>query len=234
MKKVLAIGLAVVLVMTMGAGTVLAGKDLKGNGVPSGPHYNLNLIGMENPKNADFDGGNGHRIFVKLSKTDRVTTKIYLQEGDFAVIDANGTDGTARFQLPNPDPDNTGTTLYSVYLRVLGKPGGDIIMDTRATDPITGEEVVSVLQVIEVRDSPAHGNNKFSNVSKELLYIYAYVAVGTDPDTGEYIYEFMRVPLFSSLLEDYLWNYDNNGLRIAQLRFYEVPNTVPEPGDVEP
>jgi len=31
------------------------------------------------------------------------------------------------------------------------------------------------------------------------------------------------------VLEGYLWQYDNNGVRIAQLRFYEVPTTVPEP-----
>ena len=241
MKKVIAIVLAVSLVLTLAVGSGLALADKpekaidKGNGCPSGPHYNLNIIGMEKDKTADMSNSKGHRIFVQMSKTDRVKTRINLSEGDFAVIDCDGTDGTAAFQLPNPDPDNDGVTEYSVFIRVLGKPGGDIIMTTCATDPLTGEEVCSDLQVIEVRDSPAHGKNKFNNVSAELLYIYAWVCVEVDPITGECIeYEYMRVPLFSTLLEGYLWDYDNNGIRIAQLRFYEIPTTVPEPGDVQP
>ena len=47
-----------------------------GNGGPSGPHYNLNLIGVDNPKNFDYNSynqqntqGQGHRIFVPLDGT---------------------------------------------------------------------------------------------------------------------------------------------------------------------
>jgi hypothetical protein len=226
-----------IVVMALAALGVVSAPALagQGNDVPSGPHYNLNLIGVKNAKNVDFDGGDGHRIFVGLGSKDgdASRTRILLTEGEYAVLDANGTDGEAAFQLPNPDPENDGVTVYSVYLRVLGKPDGRIRMATAATDPLTGEEVVSDLQVVEVRDSPAHGNNKFDNVSAELLYIYAYVAVGVDAG-GNYIYEYMRVPLFSSLLQDYLWIYDNNGAKLVQLRFYEVPTTVPDPADVQP
>ena len=213
------------LVLVMFSGIALAGV---GNDLPSGPHYNLNLIGMEKDKNPNMGCGQGHRIFVQLSKGSRVTTKILLQPGDFAVIDCDGTDGTAQFQLPNPDPDNTGTTLYSVYIRLRGKPGGDIIMDTCATDPLTGEEVCSTEKVVEVRET-GKGKNKFINVSKELLYIYALVCVNYDEVSETCLeYEYMRVPLFSDLLEDYLWRYDNNGVRIVQLRFYEVSTIVPD------
>ena len=230
MKKpvvvILSLVLALAVALSAGIGLVQAGK---GNDCPSGPHYNLNIIGMEKGKNENIGCGQGHRIFVQMSKTDRVKTKILLQEGDFAVIDCDGTDGTARFQLPNPDPDNDGVTEYSVYIRVLGKPGGDIIMTTCATDPLTGEPVCSDLQVIKVRET-GKGKQKFDNVSAELLYIYAWVCTEVDPVTGECIaWEYMRVPLFSDLLEGYLWDYDNNGVRIAQLRFYEVSTTVPEP-----
>ena len=37
-----------------------------GNGVPSGAHYDLNLIGVPQGKTADMTGDNGHRIFVPL------------------------------------------------------------------------------------------------------------------------------------------------------------------------
>ena len=90
-------------------------------------------------------------------------TTLLFEGDDFAVLDANATDdGRAEFQLPNPDPNNTGTTEYSVFIRVLGKPGGKIKMATCATDPYTGEEICSDLQVIEVR---TEGKKKFDNVS---------------------------------------------------------------------
>jgi len=230
MKKIIAIVLAVALLAVLVPGMALAGKAETGNGCPSGPHYNLNIIGVPKDKAADMTGNKGHRIFVPLGTKDVArSTKIYLLEGDFAVLDANGTDGRAEFQLPNPDPENSGTTEYSVFIRVLGKPGGKIKMVTCATDPLTGEEVCSDYSVVKVRET-GKGKQKFENVSKELLYIYALVCTEVDATTGECIaWEYMRVPLFSDLLEDYLWSVDNNGCKLAQLRFYEVPTTVPEP-----
>lgn len=35
-----------------------------------------------------------------------------------------------------------------------------------------------------------------------------------------------RYPLVSDALSSYFWSYDNQGLRLAQLRFYEVSTTV--------
>lgn len=230
MKKLIAIVLAVTLVATI-SGVALAGQ---GNGLPSGPHYNLNLIGMEKGKNENMGCGNGDRIFVQLSKTGRVSTKINLQEGDFGVIDCDGTDGEATFQLPNPDPDNTGTTEYSVYLRLRGKPGGDIIMQTCGEYvPVEGV-YCSDLKVVESRET-GHGKNKFNNVSAELLYIYAWVCVEED-DYGECVdWEYMRVPLFAEDWQGFFWDYDNNGVRLAQLRFYEgVSTTVPGIVEIDP
>src|SRR5215211_3075737 len=112
------IGLAVALA---GASAVLAG-----NGTPNGAHYNLNLIGVPKGKTADMTGNNGHRIFMPLSGQ----AKILLSEGAYDVLDANGTDGEAAFQLPNPDPDGDGTTAYSVYVRALGKPGGHAVLQS--------------------------------------------------------------------------------------------------------
>ena len=79
---------AIILIASFTSVTVFAGKGGNGNGMPSGAHYNLNLIGTSE-KNADMKGNKGHRIFMPLYGN----AKIYLQEGDFRVIDANGTDG---------------------------------------------------------------------------------------------------------------------------------------------
>src|SRR3989344_4307572 len=110
--------------------------DTTGNGAPSGAHYNLNIIGVPKDKTADMTGNNGHRIFVPLEGK----AKILLAEGDFQVLDANGTDSNgAKFQLPNPDEDGDGTTSYSVYVRALGKPGGSAKMQSCYTDGQTGD-----------------------------------------------------------------------------------------------
>jgi len=189
-----------------------------GNGAPSGPHYNLNIIGVDNPKSFDYNTynqqntqGQGHRIFVPLDGT----AKILLSEGDYSVLDANGTDGIAAFQLPAPDTANSGITNYSVFIRGLGKPGGTATMSSCITDGT--DTYCSITQNIYV-SLAAHGNNnKFTNVSKELLYVYA----DTDGDG-----KVERIPLFSDPLYTYYWDYQNTGLRLAQLRFYDVSTNV--------
>src|SRR5687767_10014946 len=120
-----------------------------GNGAPSGAHYNLNIIGVPKDKSADFSGGNGGRIFVDLVGS----TKINLTEGSYQVMDANGTDGTAAFRLPNPD-NGTGQLAYSVWVRAGGKPGGSASMASCFTELATastwcnsGELVVSLNRV---------------------------------------------------------------------------------------
>jgi hypothetical protein len=206
MKKTL----LVLAILTISAMPVAAGQ---GNGAPTGAHYNLNIIGVQNAKTADMDNSNGHTIFVSLEGK----TKIGLTEGDFfAVLDRNGTDQDgASFQLPNPDPDNDGVTQYSVFARALGKPLNSATMTTCAYDE-TGELECSMAVLTLERTK---GRQKFDNVSRYLLYIYA------DIDEDGVI---ERVPLFGDSLEGYFWDYDNNGLKIAQLRFYEIETTVPD------
>ena len=181
-----------------------------GNGAPSGAHYNLNIIGVPKGKTASMTGNMGHRIFVPLNGK----TKILLSEGDFQVLDANGTDGSASFQLPSPDADGDGITSYSVFARALGKPGGSARIVTCATDPLTMEEVCSTLNYVAVRES---GKSRFTNVSNELLFLYADLdGDGTDE----------RYSLFDDRLQDYFWEYDNTGLKVLQLRFYEIATDV--------
>ena len=204
----------------------------QGNGAPSGPHYNLNIIGVENPKTADLTGSKRHTIFVALGRNGQVTSRIYLTRGDFEVCDGNAFDAAfdcdgdqiqnvgAVFQLPcntNLVDDVTGDLIpcdqgdsaaYEVYARALGQPGGSSTTTTCATDPVTEELVCSTENVLLVRNK---GQSTFTNVTKELTSIVTDIDDDGDLD---------RVALFQGGLEDWFWQYDNRGLRLAQIRFY--------------
>lgn len=206
-----------------------------GNGAPSGAHYTLNIIGVPKDKSPNFDGGSGRRIFVDLGRTGAAAnTRINLSPGEFAVLDANGTDGTAAFQLPNPDPDGDGTTDYSVYVRALGKPGGKATMQScyeDATGTWCAVDFLGGVEPITISRTKG-GADKFVNVSKDLLYVDYCSAWDAGPDTilgteDDVCTSVSQVPLFGNNLLSYYWSYDNEGLKLAQLRFYEVSTVTP-------
>lgn len=202
-----------------------------GNGAPSGGHYNLNILGKTTCAGSPLTGSNRHTIQVllnfsdgdggiQLADLDR-RNKIFLKEGEFQVLDGNACDRDgATFQLPaNPfncpvdDPECIGSDPdfqnYTVWARALGKPGGSADIKTCGVNS-DDEVVCSTESVILVRNT---GRSKFTNYTKELT------TVVTDLD-GDGRLE--RVGLFEDEFEQYLWDYDNFGLRLAQLRFYPV------------
>jgi hypothetical protein len=212
---------AILLAFGMAVGTA-TGLAQNGNGAPNGSHYNLNIIGKEQCTNDPITNSNGHVIFVLLNGGDVATNlngklasniskqnKIFLQQAPdattFDVLDGNACDGNgALFELPNP------TNGYSIWARALATPGGSATMTTCATDPTTGEVVCSSLNVLLTRSK---GPSKFANVTTQLTTI-----TFIDPATGNPV----TVSLFDPALQDYFWNYQNSGLRLAQLRFYPL------------
>lgn len=224
-----------------------------GHGAPQGAHdYQLNIIGtsVKNDNTLDDWGGNGHRIFVLLNGK----SKIALEEGPYQVLDANGTDANgATFQLPAPgvdayivgDPgDADVVSEYSVFIRSLGKPGGwttittcaDVLDSTfggllggadRNVLNRAGEfggqcSIEQVGQEITYRDK---GKSSFTNVTAALTTIVFEVEIlddtGAVVDTVE-----VRVPIFDDSLQNEYWEYDNNGLRLLQVRFYDCSTNV--------
>lgn len=199
------------------ASATTAATGATGNGAPSGGHYNLNVIGVPKGKTASsMTGSNRHTIFVPLQGSCQVELVV----GEFNVADGNCTDdGKAKFSLPNPDSNGDGTTDYSVFTRALGTPGGSSTTTTCATDPYDGSRVCSDISLTLTRTT---GRTQFTNASKYLFYIYADY---NDDGTAD------RLALFDSRLQDYFWAYDNTGLKLAQLRFYDCQTTVPAASD---
>jgi len=194
-----------------------------GNGAPTGGHYNLNWIGVPQGKTADMTGSNGHVIFVPLFGKVNI---LLCESGvgtacagvtGFQVLDANGTDGSASFALPKPVPcDTCSTTLYSVYVRALGKPGGQATNTTCGQVDSSGT-LITLCSVDTLRLSRTKGQQSFQNVTKQMLFIFAVLPGQTTVS---------RLPLFDSLLVNSFWSYDNNGLKLAQFRFYPLPTVV--------
>jgi len=185
----------------------------QGHGAPHGPHYNLNIIGVPKDKTADMDNNHGHRIFVKLWGKSKIWLALAPEGESFQVLDANGTDNDgAKFQLPDPftDPDNPLLSNYVVYARALGTPGG-WSYTVLCWEDEEGEIVCSG-DTLELRRG--HGQQKFKNVSQKLLTLWVDTDDDGIPDT--------RVGLFDEEAYQYFWDYDNHGLKLAQLRFYPI------------
>jgi Ca2+-binding RTX toxin-like protein len=172
----------------------------------NGAHFTLDVVGVPNGKTADLTGDDGHHLFVPLTGN----TNILLGEGDFLVVDANGTDGSASFQLPNPDPRRWHPTSYSIWARALATPGGKTKATRCAPDAETGDVYCSVGQRVLVRSADTSSS---TDVAEDLLYLNA------DGD-GDGIVE--RYPLFDSAVGDAFCRRDRDGRSVAQLRFYAM------------
>ena len=209
----------------------------------SGPHYNLNIIGVENPKTATLTDSNRHTIFVPLNNQGGTPTNIWLTPGPFTVCDGNGFTQAydcsgapisgksgAVFQLPcntsiptlDGCTDASGKPLpasevmnYTVWIRALGAPGGHATMTLCAVDPTTTPPMTVCNTGNYIQPLDAHSKKTFTNVTSSLTVLHNVCfndggAVGTCED----------VSLFSDGLVDFSWQYQNTGLRLAQIRFY--------------
>ena len=183
------------------------------------------------------------------------TNKILLTPNDedyFGVLDANATDNDgAEFTMPD---DVYGH--YVVYARALGKPGGSAAMtlcanETEETnDDIDGDGIVdtetwcSINQAVLTR---IKGQPRTEDVTNALFTLSILVdnddvkdvsltgcltetgvidaPTDADPLTDDPL-QVADVPIFHSCFEDYFWNYDNNGLKLLQLRFFHVEDAA--------
>jgi len=164
-----------------------------------------------------------------------VTSNVYLTPGPFAVCDGNAFDAAydcsgsqiashgAVFQLPCDTnvPTDTGcdagvaTANYTVWARALGTPNGTATITTCATAP-DGTFVCSSENKILARSK---GKQLFTNVTR-MLTTMQNVCFNTVDAAGNVVQTCESVSLFSGGFQNFLWQYDNNGLKLAQVRFY--------------
>jgi len=184
----------------------------------SGPHYNLNIIGVPKGKNPDMTNTDGHTIFVPLSGT----VKLYYVAGDeFKVLDRNGTDADgATIEVPS-SPGET-TVCYNVYAVALGKPGGNAIVNADCViDGLVGACTDALLESsFEVTRDP--GKPKRENIS-DIFRASGCIDLNGNTVCDQGDLQFNNIWIFNvPQLLSYFWDYTNTDLRLMQVRFYPV------------
>jgi hypothetical protein len=172
------------------------------------PHYTLNVIGIPRQHRTTVKGWfdpDRRTIFVPIDGK----VLIAIQRGDdFAVIDADGIGGIARFRV--------GPGNYEVYAAALGRPHGYVTISPHATvtttTAMTDFSVSSVL--LRYARRPAW---------KRLTGLFmADVALDcrstTSGNDGEATWIFSVPDLRSSF-----WHYDSHGCSHLQVHFYPSP-----------
>jgi len=151
--------------------------------------------------------------------------------GVFQVIDANASNGDGGIlAVPDPcvdaDPTTACTPSYRIFARAHGKPGGNATITLCADESdvlLDGNDVWCGSNGINLA---AKGGAKAVEITNNLLRMVILVDETTDPGLAACLgdnqvgAELETVYLFDNCLENYFWNYDNNGLKLLELRFY--------------
>ena len=218
MKKVVAMTLAVLMVI-LGASPVLAGI---GSDIPdNGKHYNLNIIGVSKNKKVDMTGSDRHTIFVPLGgngdvKSCKINVVRNITNPDqFQVIDGNATDGQATIAVPF---EYYGVLSFNVYATALGKPEGKADVNATVTfeEGTYGDLLMGSFELKRGKGKPKPVD--ISDIFRASGWIDNDASGDFDPTldtTFDDVWVF-NVPTLVS----YLWDYDNQGLKLMQVRFY--------------
>lgn len=193
--------------------------------------FKMNIIGVDNPKTANLTNTDRKTIFVALGASGSPKeSNIFLTQGPFTVCDGNSwlpavgcpgggpvpNQNGAVFQLPcNLNVPNevpcTGSpsVCYSVFFRALGKPGGGTTITTCGIDA-TGMTICSSNNTGFIMRNK--GTPKFMDVTAALTSLTCPSGT-TDCTAGQVL------PLFNSDFVNFLWQYDNQGLKNGMVVF---------------
>lgn len=136
----------------------------------------------------------------------------------------NLTDNQEGYIACGADPEAS----YEVYARALGGPGGKATLTTCASVEIEDDTgaLVDELQCSTENtvQSRTKGQSLWNEVTDELTSMVVDLCTLYDvTDPGECLeFETTRIALFSGDTQDWFWNYQNEGLRLLQLRFYDT------------
>jgi hypothetical protein len=159
-------------------------------GIPPGSKlaFNFNVIGYPAGKTYLGDCGEGHRIFVNRDAKG-AQVRVTNSATGWSIEDCNATSDHQAVLATNQ------AALYDVYVRILGKTGGNLHVCANTLIDFTNGETLCLLGTIDL--TRGSGQSKFS---------------------------LAPAAMFDASLEDLMWTVDtNNDFRIAQFRVYSRP-----------
>ena len=145
----------------------------------------------------------------------------YVAGTEFQVLDGNCTDADGcTIEVPS---DPLGDLCYDVYATGLGKPNaGQVIVNASCTiDGLIGSCADALLLDTFTVDRPK-GKPRRHDIS-DVFRATGCIDVNASGfcDSGDL--QFNNVWIFNiPQLLDYFWDYNNTGLKLMQVRFYET------------
>jgi len=150
--------------------------------------FNFNVIGKPATQSFNGDCGDGHRIFVNR---DAKAAQILVTNSTtgWSIEDCNATADHRAVLATNQ------AGIYDIYVRILGKPGGNIhVCADTLSDFLSGE---TLCQIGTIDLTRGKGQSKFTLAPSAM---------------------------FDASLIDIMWTVDTNAdFRIAQFRVYQRP-----------
>ena len=168
-----------ILIFSLITFSAYAGKNLKGNGFPSGEHFNLNLLGKKEGfkcPEAEFDEyGNqvyGNVIFFPREKDNKPIT-VLMESGKKGPKNAPNTSSLEVTDWCTESFSQNGASLrlpqndkgYRVYARITGKPSGDTSLSLSSELAYVEDESGNDLLYLGLVDS----QGVFSSTGEELI-----------------------------------------------------------------
>ena len=158
--------------------------------IPAGSKlaFNFNVIGYPVGKSYGGDCGDGHRIFVNRDAKG-AQVRVTNSGTGWSIVDCNATSDHQAVLATSQ------AAIYDVYVRILGKPGGNIHVCANTLTDFTSGETLCLLGTIDL--TRGSGQSKFSLAPSAM---------------------------FDASLQDLMWTVDTNtDFRIAQFRVYSRP-----------
>jgi len=167
---------------------------------PSIDYYALNLVGVSDKVNSSLSSNS---LYIPVKGQCVISVK----ENTFKITDNDCTDNVASFSLPVASP-SAELSSYDVYARVIGKPKGKVDEQTCQSDPTTEDTYCFTNSTLDLQNNSA---NTLTDGTNALLTVY--VDLTSNGDMKAY-------NLFDNAMQNYFWNYNKNGYKVAQLRLY--------------
>src|SRR5262249_33137942 len=133
--------LALCSLLVLGAATASANPAP----IPAGSKlvFNFNVLGYPAGKTYNGDCGDGHRIFVNRDAKNAQVLVTNSNTG-WSIVDCNATSDHQAQLATNQ------AAIYDVYVRILGKPGGNITVCANTLTDFTSGETLCLLGSLDL------------------------------------------------------------------------------------